>query len=140
MIALAFGGNLSNSRDCIASAMDELSKMLHGSRQSTIWLTKPLGPGSSDYCNSVIVGDYSSLTSYGLWRLCQAQEVKYGRERAKEEVWGDRVLDIDLLFYHDTVCATEDLLLPHPQMHRRSFVMGPLKELCPDWQHFLFTL
>jgi 2-amino-4-hydroxy-6-hydroxymethyldihydropteridine diphosphokinase len=137
MIGLAFGGNLPDSAQCITEAMAEFSQVISGVKTSKLWQTKALGPGSSDYHNAVLVGEQSALTAYGLWRFCIKKELQYGRDRTKEEPWGDRVLDIDVLFYHDTVMATEDLVLPHPQMHRRSFVMGPLKEVLPEWQHFV---
>jgi 2-amino-4-hydroxy-6-hydroxymethyldihydropteridine diphosphokinase len=56
-----------------------------------------------------------------------------GRERVIK--WGPRIIDIDILFYENKVIQQENLIIPHPELHRRYFVLRPLMELCPDFIH-----
>lgn len=82
------------------------------------------------YCNQVVLG----LTAAGphrLVRALQAVEEKGGRYRATEYRFGPRSLDLDLLVYGDYLISAADLVVPHPRMHLRSFVIDPLLEVAP---------
>ena len=63
-----------------------------------------------------------------------AIERAYGRDRAREQRWGPRTLDLDLLMHGDAVIDIDGLTLPHPRMHERAFVLVPLVEIAPDLQ------
>src|SRR5204862_4500120 len=62
-----------------------------------------------------------------------AVETRFGRARGEPNA--ARTLDLDLLDYHGRLCATERLLLPHPRLHERRFVLAPLCEIAPQWRH-----
>jgi 2-amino-4-hydroxy-6-hydroxymethyldihydropteridine diphosphokinase len=68
-----------------------------------------------------------------LLKKCLYIENQLGRIRL--EKWGSRTIDIDLLFLEDTIMNTEALVLPHPELHKRKFVLTSLMELCPDFIH-----
>jgi 2-amino-4-hydroxy-6-hydroxymethyldihydropteridine diphosphokinase len=68
-------------------------------------------------------------------RWLQTVERQGGRERAQEERWGPRAIDIDLLAYDDLTYKDHLVTLPHPRMHERSFVLRPMADIAPDWQH-----
>jgi 2-amino-4-hydroxy-6-hydroxymethyldihydropteridine diphosphokinase len=84
------------------------------------------------YLNQVI----EVSTSYDplrLLRITQGIERELGRQPAAR--WAPRVIDIDVLAFGDVVLDTPELTLPHPQMHRRRFVLAPLCEIAPHWRH-----
>ena len=66
-----------------------------------------------------------------LLTLLQATEIQFGRVRT--ERWSARTLDLDLLLYDDLILNTPDLIIPHPRMHERAFVLVPLAEIAPNW-------
>ncbi len=85
-----------------------------------------------DYVNAVseIATDRSPAD---LLALLHAIEAEFGRIRG--ELYGARTLDLDLLDYNGTVLDEGGLILPHPRMHERGFVLSPLAEIAPDWRH-----
>ena len=83
------------------------------------------------YCNAVVLiggvsGQPSVEAALALLDRLQALEAQYGRDRDREERWGPRSLDLDLLFWGDWRLDHSRLVLPHPRLHLRSFVMEPL--------------
>ncbi len=75
----------------------------------------------------------SSLSAEELAESLKKLERSLGRTAA--ERWGPREIDIDLLLYNDLVLDTTSLVIPHPEMHKRRFVLEPLRELAPDFFH-----
>ncbi len=75
----------------------------------------------------------TSLDALTLLHTLLKIERKIGRIR--QEKWGSRVIDIDLIFFNDAVLSLPDLKVPHPQMHLRQFVLIPLLEIVPDYVH-----
>jgi 2-amino-4-hydroxy-6-hydroxymethyldihydropteridine diphosphokinase len=73
----------------------------------------------------------TTLTPHALLARAQAVERAFGRDRAHEQRWGPRTLDIDILAYDDRVLSDPDLTLPHPRLHERAFVLMPLAEIVP---------
>ena len=95
--------------------------------------TAPVGgpPGQPMYCNAVLLirgvpGAPDAEAALALLDRLQALEAQYGRDREHEERWGPRSLDLDLLFWGDWRLEHPRLVLPHPRLHLRSFVMEPL--------------
>lgn len=96
---------------------------------SAAWRSAPLGPpGQPDYVNAA-ARISTGLTPHGLLAALQAIEQAHGRERGLR--WGARTLDLDLLLFGDDVISTHDLVVPHPELARRNFVVVPLLELAP---------
>lgn len=71
-----------------------------------------------------------------LLKELQAIEKKMGRSRKTK--WGPRIIDLDLLFYGQQILSLPNLILPHPELAKRSFVMEPLKEIAPEFKHPLY--
>jgi 2-amino-4-hydroxy-6-hydroxymethyldihydropteridine diphosphokinase len=90
-----------------------------------------------DYLNAV-VEIRTGMTALQLLNVCQTIEQAAGRTR--EVRWGPRTLDIDLLFFADLVTDTPRLILPHPRLHQRHFVLLPLNDLDPNLRHPRFDL
>jgi 2-amino-4-hydroxy-6-hydroxymethyldihydropteridine diphosphokinase len=95
--------------------------------------TEPLGPPQGRYLNAA-AGLRTSLQPRELLELLQAIEARAGRERGPVR-WSPRTLDLDLLFYDDARLDELDLVVPHPHLHERGFVLEPLRELAPDLVH-----
>ena len=97
---------------------------------SSWYLTKPIGPTQPDYINGCATLQ-TSLGAFDLLAALQTIEAEFGRVR--EEHWGARTLDLDLLLYGSEIIATPTLQVPHPRMSERAFVLIPLAEIAPDW-------
>ena len=99
-------------------------------RQSSFYQTVAIGPGKQpDYINAA-AQLRTSLTPIELLDLLQSIENQQGRERITR--WGARTLDLDILLYDQHTENSQRLILPHPRIHERNFVLAPLVELAPQ--------
>ena len=100
---------------------------------SSVYETQSWGKTDEpDYLNQVIMLK-TDLPAQEVLRKILAIEQEMGRER--EEKWGSRTIDIDILLYGDTVINEPDLVVPHPEMHNRRFTLEPLNEIAPQVVH-----
>ena len=125
---VGLGGNLGDVTKTLHAALyrmqasEELAKL----QASSLYRTAPIDAGGDDYINAVASFE-TVLDPLPLLRFLQSIEQLYGRERP---YWhAPRTLDLDLLMYGDLVLNTPDLILPHPRLHERAFVLVPLAEL-----------
>ena len=99
---------------------------------SQLWETEPVGPVQQpNYLNAVVLVQGLALVpseplALELLQRLHGLERRFGRERSQEQRWGPRSLDLDLLFWGELRLENPDLMLPHPRMHLRSFVLQPL--------------
>ena len=129
---LALGANIGGPRDNMRAAVRLLgeSGACHVTAVSSLYLTKPVGiTDQPDFLNAVIAVR-TTLSPAELLDLCRNVENTLGRKRTIR--WGPRVIDIDILLYGDAVISEENLVIPHPDMVDRAFVMVPLAEIAPD--------
>ena len=133
---IAFGANLGDREATIASATRELagSDGIELVAVSPVYETpavKPTGidPDAPGYLNGVILIE-TSLDPHALLDLLQRLEVEHGRVR--DERWGDRTLDLDLIDFGGREFADERLELPHPRAWQRAFVLQPWLDIDPD--------
>lgn len=87
-----------------------------------------------DYLNAVVLVETELRPRELLDRLLEIERA-YGRVRVAGERWGARTLDLDLLFVGDAVVNEPGLVLPHPRLHQRAFVLRPLAEVAAEWVH-----
>ena len=130
---LGLGSNLGNREENIKNAISKLSSNpeIRIKKRSSMIETKPYGNiNQPDFINIVIEID-TNLTSNNLLSKCISIENELGRKR--NEKWGQRKIDIDILFYGDTVVTSEQLTIPHPDLHNREFVLKSLNEICPEF-------
>ena len=131
---LALGSNLGDREARLIVARDAIGALATTSLQqcSSVYETPAWGAREPqpDYLNAVIA-IATALTPLQLWRHTSAIEQLHGRARSGEKN-AARTLDIDLLLFDDVVTNTPDLVLPHPRMHLRKFVLQPLLEIAPD--------
>ena len=101
--------------------------------RSSNYLTKPVGHREQrDFFNCVIE-TATLLSPADLLAALKTIEKDMGREPTIR--WGPRIIDLDILLYDDDMCDEDDLKIPHPEMHRRLFVLDPLAEIAPEAEH-----
>ena len=122
-VIVALGGNLGDSQQTLASAVESLTAKsgIELVRCSSWYRTPPVAPPQPDYCNGCIWLSCRGLTPRQLLQYLQRIELEYGRER--HERWGARTLDLDIIFFGDQIIDEDDLTIPHPRMQERAFVL-----------------
>jgi 2-amino-4-hydroxy-6-hydroxymethyldihydropteridine diphosphokinase len=136
---IGLGSNLGDRENTMRQALAYLKDQprIHSVRAGSFIQTPALGPGEQpDYLNATAEVVTTALP-YQLLYILQDTEDHFGRQR--KEKWGPRTLDLDLLLYEDVVLDEPDLILPHPQMHLRSFVLRGMVELNPEMKHPLLN-
>jgi 2-amino-4-hydroxy-6-hydroxymethyldihydropteridine diphosphokinase len=98
-------------------------------RTSSLFETEPVGPPQPNFVNAAVEIE-TALSARELLRACMEVEAELGRTR--DERWGPRTIDVDVLLYDDELIDEPGLRVPHPRMHERAFVLVPLAELAPD--------
>ncbi len=137
---IALGGNLGDPLTTFRAARHDISQMPHCTllASSHCYRTPPIGPaGQPDYRNAVIA-IRSSQPPLVLLHALQRIETRYGRVRA--ERWGARTLDLDIIATacddnNAEIIELPELHIPHIEMQHRQFVLKPLCDLVPQWQH-----
>ncbi|WP_341732382.1 2-amino-4-hydroxy-6-hydroxymethyldihydropteridine diphosphokinase [Microcoleus sp. EPA2] len=132
--AIALGSNLGDSLTILKSAIETLNNTpeIEVKSHSSWYQTAPVGPPQPDYINACAILEVTLEPQQLLAKLLEI-EIKFNRIR--QEKWGPRTLDLDLLLYDNLVLETPTLTLPHPRMTERAFVLVPLAEIAPDWVH-----
>ena len=127
---LSLGGNLGNTREIFEGAYPLIEKKIGKiSVYSSIYQTEAWGPiPQADFLNQVILVS-TTLAPQACLTEMLAIEKEFGRER--KERWGPRTLDLDLLYYGDLIIAEADLVVPHPRIAERKFILTPLAEIAP---------
>ena len=132
-VYLALGSNLADPLHQVQAALDALAA-LPDTRTivvSSLYRTPPYGPPNQpDYLNAAVALD-TELTPEALLDLTQRIELEQGRVR-KDERWGARTLDLDIMLFGDMTLNTPRLIVPHYDMHNRAFMLVPLLEIAPD--------
>jgi 2-amino-4-hydroxy-6-hydroxymethyldihydropteridine diphosphokinase len=96
-------------------------------KSSSIYETVPVGYTEQDDFLNMVISIRTTLTPYELLEVCLRIEKDLGRKR--EIKWGPRIIDLDILLYNQENIEAENLIVPHPRMHERAFVMAPLLEI-----------
>ncbi len=133
---IALGSNLGDRAQLIRTALNRLD-VIHGIRLTKVaaLMENPAvgGPaGSPAFLNSA-AGLETNLPAPQL--LNELLRVEQGLGRHRIEKWGPRSIDLDLLLFGDQIIQTENLIVPHPLMHQRLFVLQPLAEIAADVEH-----
>lgn len=102
-------------------------------KKSSVYETKPWGKSDQpDFLNIALIVRSSLKPNQSLY---QALSIEQEMGRNREEKWGARIIDIDLLYVDNAIINAEDLTLPHPGIAQRRFVLEPLTEIAPDFIH-----
>jgi 2-amino-4-hydroxy-6-hydroxymethyldihydropteridine diphosphokinase len=127
---LSLGGNLGNTREIFEGTYPLIEKKIGKiSVYSSIYQTQAWGPiPQDDFLNQVLLVS-TTLTAQACLTEMLAIEKEFGRER--KERWGPRSLDLDILFYGGMIITEADLVIPHPRISERKFILTPLAEIAP---------
>lgn len=130
---LALGGNLGDVRATLDRAVAALCDGVEVRLllRSSDYRTPPWGITDQPPFVNLCIAVATELSARRLFARTQEVERALGRDRSKEQRWGPRPIDIDLLAYDDLTLAEPDLTLPHPRLFERAFVLVPLAEIVP---------
>ena len=132
-IFLALGSNLGERRANLVQAIQRLGQAVQIGALSNVYETPPWGVTDQPAFYNLALAGVTSLTPSALLTFAKQIEQDMGRQPAVRN--GPRLIDIDLLLYDNLVYASEALVLPHPRLHERAFVLGPLAEIAPHVVH-----
>ena len=130
--AIALGSNLGDSKQILNQALDLLSQIsgIELISHSSWYETVPVGPPQPNYVNGCAILE-TKLLPEDLLQILLKIEQQFGRIR--QERWGPRILDLDILLYGDLILEMPNLTIPHPRMNERAFVLVPLAEIAAHW-------
>jgi 2-amino-4-hydroxy-6-hydroxymethyldihydropteridine diphosphokinase len=131
---IALGGNVGDVRATLEQAIMALcdGKTVRLLARSSDYRTPPWGVEDQPPFVNCAIAAATELAPLALLHRAQNVEQQFGRDRAGERRWGPRMLDIDLIAYDDVSLDTPDLILPHPRLFERAFVLAPLAEIAPE--------
>ena len=140
---VALGTNLGSLKENLDEALKRLAdKGLKITKVSTYIDTDPYGVTDQPrFLNAAcevqteLSAQATELSAQALLKMLLETELEMGRVRLRH--WGERVIDLDLIFYGDAVINEPNLIVPHPDMQNRDFVLRPLAEIAPQKQHQL---
>ena len=135
---IGFGSNVEDRQSYIHQALDCLSGEEHASvvQVSSIYETEPVGNEEQDWFLNGIAKVETDVLPPKLLTILQEIERKVGRQQRLH--WGPREIDLDILIYDRFCVNSPTLVIPHPEMHQRRFVLEPFAEIAPDVIHPIF--
>ncbi|EHK2400276.1 2-amino-4-hydroxy-6-hydroxymethyldihydropteridine diphosphokinase [Clostridium perfringens] len=135
---LSYGSNIGDKKYYIEEALNEINKAYHTEiiKKSNLIETEPWGYTEQDEFLNGACKIKTLLNPKELIRFLLDIEQKLKRERKIK--WGPRTIDLDVIFFNDLISEDEEIILPHPRMHERSFVLEPLNEIAPYKVHPLY--
>ena len=138
IVFLGLGTNLGHRISNLEQAVKSLSKIIQIRKISPIYQTEPWGfQDQPSFLNQVVSATTSFLPQDLLVKV-KHLEVKLGREPTFH--YGPRLIDVDILFYGNQIINQDNLIIPHPHIHERAFVLVPLADIAPDFVHPILGL
>ncbi len=133
-VFIGLGSNLGDREAAIAQALRRLDARGFVVRlRSSDWLTEPVGGPPQGWFLNVVVGGETALGPGELLETCLAIERELGRLRSVRD--GPRTIDLDILAYGALQIERKELVVPHPRLHERRFVLAPFAEIAPAFVH-----
>jgi len=132
-VYLGLGSNMGDRRNNLDRTLAFLSQRLRVERISSVYDTEPVGNVEQPHFLNLVCQVYTNLAPTGLLSLAKGIERKLGRVPGSSNA--PRPIDIDILFYGDQIIETPELVVPHPRLTERAFVLIPLAEIVPDLVH-----
>ena len=131
---IGLGSNLGDRADALRKAVRALEERdgIRVKKRSSVWETEPVGPPQPRFLNAAVEVE-TTLGPRELLAACLDIEQQQGRVRTTDK--GPRSVDLDVLLYGQEIIADPDLIVPHPELHQRPFVMVPLGEIAGDVHH-----
>ena len=144
MILIGIGGNLESARfgpprDTLSAALQALkARRITILTRSGWYRTEPVPRSDQPWFVNAVVSLATELAANELLTTLQATERQFGRVRGEPNA--PRTVDLDILDYQGEVMNATSLVLPHPRLHERRFVLMPIAEIAPDWRHPILGL
>ncbi len=132
-VYLGIGSNLGNRESNLAKALEALSRRMTIERISSIYETEPVGYVEQPWFLNMVCSGTTGLDPFEVLSLAKEIEAQLGR--IPDFPNAPRTIDIDIIFYDDRIIETTDLVIPHPRMVERAFVLIPLAEIAPEFIH-----
>ncbi|MDF2366010.1 2-amino-4-hydroxy-6-hydroxymethyldihydropteridine diphosphokinase [Sneathiella sp.] len=142
MILIGLGANMphpdySDPLNTLTEVVRRFRGVLHVARQSSWYRSAPVPASDQPWFVNAVLAVETDMSEDDLLQMLHKIERDFGRIRRQR--WEARVLDLDLLAYHDRITENQDQLagpvLPHPHMQERAFVLAPIHEIAPGWRH-----
>lgn len=132
-VYLSLGSNLGDRPANLRTAIENLEKIGHVAAASSFYETEPVDVKDQPWFLNCAVKLETELMPKQLMKAVLALEEKMGRRRRQSK--GPRTIDIDILLFGDSTIQSKELVVPHPRMHERRFVLEPMVEIAPDVRH-----
>ena len=133
-VYIQLGSNIGARESFIAKSIKQIEKNIGEIiAKSSVFETIPWGnENQNNFLNSVI----KIKTPFDAFKVLQkSQEIENNLGRVRLRKWGERTIDIDILFYNNKIINTKELTVPHPLIQKRKFVLVPLSEIAPNYMH-----
>jgi len=132
-VCIALGSNMGDRAANLQAALERLRPVMSHDAVSDIFETEPVGNVEQDWFLNMVLQGTTNLDAFELLTALQHIESTMGRRRLLDK--GPRIIDLDILLYSSTIIRTKNLTVPHPELHRRAFVLIPLAQVAPHWEH-----
>ena len=132
-VCIGLGSNMGDREAHLREALERLKPAVCRKTLSDIFETEPVGSVEQDWFLNMALRGTTVLDPFEL--LAALQEIEDGMGRRRRGDKGPRIIDLDILLYSSTILRTANLTVPHPELHRRAFVLKPLAQIAPDWTH-----
>lgn len=132
-VFIALGSNRGNRREQIEAGFAFLEQLSDSPvKRSSIYVSEPVGPAERDFYNALARIE-TGLEPPELLKRCKAFEKERGRDPNAPR-WSARLIDLDLIGWDNLVVQSDNLIIPHPEYHKRLFVLLPLRDVAPGWK------
>lgn len=132
-VYLGLGSNLGDRDELLREALRRLRPDVEVTRVSTVYDTAPMLLADQPRFHNIVVYGTTRLDPAALLHVAKHVEAELGRRPGPR--YGPRPIDVDILLYDDAVLVTAELVIPHPRIAERGFVLAPLAEIAPDLEH-----
>lgn len=132
-VFIGLGTNLGDREKNLKNAIADMQKFIAIEHISSIYETQPVGYEKQGWFLNMVIQGQTQLSPRHLLKKLKAVEKKSGRKPTFHE--GPRIIDLDILFYADNIISCDDLIIPHPEIQNRGFVLTPLNEIAPGFIH-----
>lgn len=140
MILVALGANLDGPygspehsfRECLDVIMPGFG--IQSILRSSIWKTAPIPASDQPWYKNAVCSIETELSPAVLLATLKVIEARFGRDLNCTERNAPRIIDLDIIAYNEAV-MDGNIMIPHPRLHERAFVLYPLREIAPDWRH-----
>lgn len=137
---LCLGGNIGDRELALKLALSKITEKIGDiTSQSNIYETEAWGVENQQAYLNQCIEVKTPLSSSSLIESLLFIEKDMGRKRTNSETYEPRTIDIDILFYNDAIISEQNLIVPHPRLHLRKFVLIPLNEIAPNYLHPLLN-